>query len=376
MKILIITEYFPSSAEVDVRGGVEARAFYIAKELAKKHKVSIITSREPGQKEEARFAGIKVYRVGKERTYTQSGSFTARLNFMFSAMKKGKELKVDIVDGYSFLCYPAAIKIADYHGIPAVATYHDVWVGEWINNIGITGIAGELLERYTLWKNWDHFIAVSNFTKKNLVKVGIPYNDITVVYNGVDLAGFKKLRAKKQDKICYVGRLVDYKQVDTLIRALKLTKKVKLEIIGTGPERPELERLVRELRLQDRVEFRGFVDKHEDVIKALKSAKLFSLPSLVEGFGMVTIEGAATGTPYVNSRIPPTVEITHNGQGGLLFKPGSYKDLAENLNKLLSSKRLYEKKQKEAIELAESYDWRKLAKQVEEVYKKVIAKPE
>ena len=60
MKILIVIEYFPKSDNCEVRGGVEARCFYIAKELSKKNDVIILTSWEQGTKKEDYFSGIKV----------------------------------------------------------------------------------------------------------------------------------------------------------------------------------------------------------------------------------------------------------------------------------------------------------------------------
>lgn len=153
MNILIITEYFPSSEECNVKGGVEARAFYIAKNLAKNHNVYVITSWEEGLSQKDEFCGISVIRCGKQRKYSQGGSFIERLSFMNEAVKTGKKLDVDIVEGYNFITYPVAYNISKKLNIPRVATYHDVWLGgEWIKNLGFFGIFGEILERYILSK--------------------------------------------------------------------------------------------------------------------------------------------------------------------------------------------------------------------------------
>jgi len=378
MNILIATEYFPSSEECDVKGGVEARAFYIAKNLAENHNVYVITSWEEGLPQKDEICGINVIRCGKQRKYSQCGSFTERLSFMKEAVKIGKKLDVDIVDGYNFITYPVAYKISEKLGIPRIATYHDVWLGgEWIKNIGFFGIFGEILERYVLSKKWDKFIAVSGYTKEKLISAGIDGNNIEIVYNGVNLEEYQKIKVpKEKNTLCYVGRLVKYKKVDDLIKLVNIIKTdfpdVKLKIIGTGPEKESLEKMVKNLHLEDNVEFLGFVEKHEDVLKHIKSSTIFSLPSTVEGFGMVTIESVASETPYVNSAIPPTIEITENGKGGLLFEPENVSDLTIKIKMLLEDRELYYKKQQECLKLSKKYDWKKLARKVGDIYLDVL----
>ncbi len=67
MRIAIVTEFFPKSEKVEIRGGAEARAFHVAKHLAKKHEVTVITSRERGASRRSKFLNIEAIRVGKER---------------------------------------------------------------------------------------------------------------------------------------------------------------------------------------------------------------------------------------------------------------------------------------------------------------------
>jgi glycosyltransferase involved in cell wall biosynthesis len=375
MKILIVTEFFPFSDQCDVKGGVEARAFHIARHLAKRHKVTVITSRETGTKEKDSFAGIEVIRVGNERDYSQGGKLSARLSFVREAMKAGKKLSPDVVDGYNFVSYPAAYKIARLHKVPAVATYHDVWIGgEWVKNMGPSGMLGEIVERRILSMKWSHFIAVSNYTKGKLETKGkVEPSRITVVYNGIDKEKYSLGEVKKQpESICFVGRLVKYKRVDLLLKAAKIMlpefPSLLIKIIGVGPERESLEKMANELGLKEHVKFFGFVEKHEDVVKEIATSKLFCLPSDVEGFGIVTVEALAAGTPFINSAIPPTIEVTDTGKGGQLFEPGNELDLADKASELLKDQSFYDKCLSEAPLVLEKYDWEKLAFQVEHVY--------
>ncbi len=131
-------------------------------------------------------SGINVIRCGKERKYVQSGSLISRFNFMIDAYKTGKNENFDILVGYNFVTYPVAWKISRKLKKPCVLRYHDMWIGEWIKNFGISGIFGELMERYILSRDLDMILSVSNYTKNKLKKHFDPKN-ITVVPNIVDV---------------------------------------------------------------------------------------------------------------------------------------------------------------------------------------------
>lgn len=379
MRILIITEFFPNSENEGVRGGAELRAFYVAKYLAAYHDVYVISSHEEGSLRESEFLKIKVFRCGRTRKYTQSGSFLVRANFIQAAIRRGIKLKVDLVDGYNWISHLAAFKIAQVLKIPSVATYHDVWIGNWIKNIGfISGLVGEFMERYILSKNWSKFIASSWMTQKKLIKNKIPRDKIEVLYNGVEINIYKKSVVEKYPKptICYIGRLVKYKRVDDLIKSITILKdqvpQIQCKIIGIGPEESNLKKLAIDLKIQDKIAFLGFIPEHERVINILKKSHIFCLPSLVEGFGIVTIEALAAGVPYVNSNISVTREITQGGKGGLLFEPTNYEDLAKKVIQLLSDDGLYQEKKREGGFLVERYDWGNIVSKLENIYSLLI----
>ena len=376
MKIGIVTEYFPKSEKAELRGGAEARAFHVAKQLAKKQEVVVIASRERGTPEEDEFLGIKVFRHGKKREYSQKGSLVGRLSFIVEEEKTLE--KFDIVDGYNFISYPVAWRISRRQGIPAIATYHDVWLGKWVKNIGPSGVLGEILERYVLSRKWEKFIAVSGYTRDRLVEVGVKKNRIEIIPSGVDLSLFEEIKTEKyrEPTICCIARLVDYKHVDDLIRALELVKNeipnIKCKIIGSGPEERKLRALVKGLNLRENVEFLGFIKEHRQVIRILKSSHVFCLPSTVEGLGLVVVEAMAAGVPFVVSELPALVETTGR-KGGLFFKPLKYKDLADKLLLVLKDRKVQRALMREGTRQAKKYDWEILVKKIEKVYNDVIA---
>lgn len=383
MNILIITEYFPKNEEEETTGGVETRCLNEIKELSKKHKVFIITSWRKGLKREQKIFGAKVYRVGMNHKYSNKGSVFSRLMFAIFAYKKGILLKnIDVVNGYSFISYLPALKISKKLNIPRIITYSEVWKGRWIKIKGFfTGILGELWEGLVLKSSWDKIVAISDETKNQLMENGILEDKIALIYNGIDIDKINKIKTPKNEKftLITVSRLTKDKRINDVINAVDVLihqRKINIDckIIGRGPEFEKIKKLIKDKKLSDNVFLLGFVKKHEDVIKELKKSHLFVFPSILEGFGSVLIEAMASGLPYVCSDIPVFKKITENGKGGLFFNAKNSLVLAEKIEVLIKDKKIYTKKQKEAINYVKRFDSKNVFKKMLDIYEEVVDK--
>jgi glycosyltransferase involved in cell wall biosynthesis len=383
MNILVITEYFPVSKTAELTGGIESRSFHLLKEVAKNHNVTIICSYQgKPQKRESLVSGIKVLRVGPKVPYSNNYNIFGRLGFAWSAFFKSTELKdIDIIHGYSYLTYLIAGKSGFLTGTPRVATYHEDWnLNEWVKLKGlIVGPLGFIWTSLAKIIPFTRIIAVSETTKKRLIHHGMSKKKIDVVYNGVEVSQFKKIKAKptKSPSIITISRLTNGKRVDVLIKAIAEVKKsipdVKLTIVGVGPEMENLQALTNKLGVQKNINFTGKINAYKDLLKEVKKNKVFATASEVEGFGIVVIEGMASDLPVVCTDITVFKEITKNGTGSLIFRAGDHKDLAKKLEQLLSDKKLYSKKKAEASKHAKNFEWSALASQLETVYKKIIS---
>ena len=147
------------------------------------------------------------------------------------------------------------------------------------------------------------------------------------------------LRARHQTPILlFVGRLVPYKGVDVLLRALNGIEATTL-LVGDGPLRPVLETQVRELGLS-RVRFLGEVSDTQ-LTALYHAADLFVLPSVTraEAFGVVQLEAMACGVPVVSTNLRTGVPwVNQHDETGLVAPPGDADRLRQALHALLSDR--------------------------------------
>jgi glycosyltransferase involved in cell wall biosynthesis len=186
----------------------------------------------------------------------------------------------------------------------------------------------------------DAVVTVSQGAADDLVHLGLPKEQIKVIYNPVvtpDL--FKKatelvehpwFEPGQPPVILGVGRLEKQKDFPTLIRAfaqVQQQRPARLMILGEGTEKSQLEALVQELGIASNVALPGFV---ANPYAYMASSAVFVLSSLYEGLPTVLIEAIAAGTKVVSCDCPSgPAEILANGQYGKLVPVGNAKALAE-----------------------------------------------
>jgi phosphatidylinositol alpha-1,6-mannosyltransferase len=141
--------------------------------------------------------------------------------------------------------------------------------------------------------------------------------------------------------VLFVSRLVKRKGADVAIRACGAFPDVALVVVGEGPERKPLERLARELEVEDRVVFAGGVDEDE-LPSYYAAADVFCMPCTdrfrgldTEGFGIVYLEAQASGLPCVAGRCGGSVEAVEDGVTGVVLKDASPKNVAAEIKRLL-----------------------------------------
>lgn len=190
---------------------------------------------------------------------------------------------------------------------------------------------------------------------------------------GIDAHNYTpNLKPRTENLIVFLGRVVDEKQIDKLIRAVaKLDKSLdaKLEIVGGGDQENHLKALARELGIRDRVKFTGYVNE-EYLRNALTRATVFAMPSIAELQSISTMEAMASGLPIVAANAMALPHLVHDGENGFLFEPGNVDDLAEKLTRVLTmpEKQLLKLK-KESLKIVESHDIQRTLDTFEALYR-------
>lgn len=195
-------------------------------------------------------------------------------------------------------------------------------------------------------------LTISDFNRAYLEGAGVPSGKLAVVRCGVSFAAQPPAQPFV-NKLFYrsgtLGRLVEKKGVDDLIRAVAelcdKPYKVELSIAGDGPLRAELEQLARRLGICDRVRFEGSLG-HDEVAAWMRGLDVFVLACKrdsngdMDGIPVVLMEAMSQSVPVVSTRLSGIPELVLHGKTGMLADPSDAKDLAEQLDHLLSDPEL------------------------------------
>jgi glycosyltransferase involved in cell wall biosynthesis len=199
----------------------------------------------------------------------------------------------------------------------------------------------------------DHVVVVSKAIESDLVGRRFPPPKITHVKNWIDLKWMgdaaRRVLGEKRGRavlrVGSIGRLIPLKRVDWIIRAVGDLERrypklgIRLDIVGDGPSRSELENLVDELALRAIVTFHGHV---YDVASVMRELDLVVLASESEGIPRVLMEAMSIGITCVGPRIGGIDELIIDNVTGYLFDATSYDHLVKTLGSVLCDRRFIE----------------------------------
>lgn len=290
---------------------------------------------------------------------TIPGIFKKRRRFWLqnpSVIARCKADKIDIFFGggeYFPLFLPRKIKV--------MITIHDVAFKIIPEAISITNRLFYYLVFPFFIRRSDIILTVSHNSKNEIIRyLKIPENKVIVIYNGIEVKIFHPgNNLKKKDFILFVGTLQPRKNLVNLIKAYALiahTIRENLIIVGARSwQNSQIRDVVHCLpeNIQNRIEFKGYVSG-EELRTLYKSAKLFTLLSLHEGFGFPILEAMASGTAVVTAKSAAIPEVFQNAVE--YADPLSPLDIAQKIQNLIADKAKRKKMEINGLNYATRYD--------------------
>ena len=181
----------------------------------------------------------------------------------------------------------------------------------------------------------DAIIAPSVYFKKIVSKWVKNPEKIHVIYNGIELdkSGNLDINKDKDKIILSIGRMVPWKGFDILIELMPDLPDWQLVIIGDGPTKDQLVKLIDKLNLKERVELKNSMLRKE-LLEYLNKAKVFILNTSFESFSFQVVEAMNAGVPVITTNIGNLSEIIDNGQEGILVEPNNKKQIIEAIRKI------------------------------------------
>ena len=354
-----------------VKGGAEKRIYEISRRLAGRgHEVHCYGMKWWPGRDEIEAEGVHLhgicppmplYRKGK-RSISQAAYFAGRLLAI--------RTDADVLDCQNFpylSCFSSKL-ISRLQGPELFITWLEVWGEYWREYLGAKGRAGQAVE-WAAARLTDRNIAISRRTQRDLLSLG--GREAQIVPPGIDWKMISAIpQSREQSDIIYVGRLIEHKNIDLVIRALKHVQSevpdVKVLIVGDGPEMNNLTSLARELDLNQSIRFLGFLEDHNYALSLMKSSRIFVSPSTREGFGMAALEANACGIPVVTVNHDMNAVMDLIGEDtGLICQPNE----AELSQAILSLLRQGTSRAR-CMEAARDYDWDAICNRAESVYEK------
>lgn len=226
---------------------------------------------------------------------------------------------------------------------------------------------GDTLERKVAPRIYrgSRMITLSPSSKEEMLELGFRSNLVEVIPPGIDARFSPGGTRSPVPLVVGVGRLVPVKRFDRLIRAVVAARRsapgLELVLVGTGPDRTDLEALITELDATGYIRLAGRVSDR-DLVDLYRSAWAVAASSVREGWGMTLTEAAACGTPSVATRIPGHVDAISEGQSGLLADDDV--DLARQIARVATDDALRERLHVGALAHASGFTWANTATRI------------
>lgn len=351
IRILIVNYEFPP-----LGGGGGVATYDLALEWVKEGQVDVLTSNFQDLPAYENINGINVYRTKiLFRKSRDAATFISMFSFLVTGFFRGISLarknRYDVINThFAVPSGPLGYILSKMFRIPNVLSLHggDIYDPSKKMSPHDSFFFSRVVK--FILNSADRLVAQSTNTRDNTVKYYNPDREIAVI----PLAFHPPVKPKVSRKslglaeddfyLITVGRLIKRKAIDTMLHAMAGIKKrkIKLLIVGDGPERDYLEAIAADKGIGGSVRFLGYLDD-EDKYRYLGASDLFILTSLHEGFGIVFMEAMHMGLPIVATNHGGQTDFLKQDENAILIDVGDADACREAILRFSRDKILYRK---------------------------------
>lgn len=368
MKVLVFCPYYPPHA-----GGLESHADEFNKYLSQKGvDITVFAPKLPTEapENEIRHNNVKIIRFPAFEiisNYPLPKFWLLRFWKLFFALFR-KNFDIVISRTRFFNTSTLALIYARINKIKWIHIEHG---SDFVKSGGKLSIIIARLYDYTFGKLVfllaDKIIANSKASAEFCKKIA-PKINCEIIYRGVETEKIELVQPNSELRngykndiiITFIGRLIDGKGVANLINAVEdIAGNFKVFIIGDGPQREDLEKLTKNIGLEEKIIFFGY-KKFEEAIGILKISDIFVNPSLTEGLPTSVIEAALCKKAIIATNVGGTPEIFTNEKSGFLIEPKDTQSLKNKLELLINNIDMHKKIGDAAYEeVKDKFNWNK-----------------
>ncbi len=289
--------------------------------------------------------------------------------------------QIDLVHTHGVRANLIGRPAAQRENVPVVTTFHSMlrydYDSPW--KAFMARFLTMITNKYT-----NRFIAISHAIKADLLEMHIPADKIQVIHSGLDISKFTspqnpdKIRRQfglDSNRITFtmVARLHPVKGHRYFLQAarqlLDVGIKAQFMLMGEGFDRQELEAQVRELQLNSVVHMPGYYRKVADIYGI---SDILCVPSLMEGLGLVILEGMYFGVPVIASSVGGIPELIEDGKSGILIPPADVQALFDAMHRLAVNPDLAQALAQQGKERVKHFTVENMTRQVENCYSELL----
>jgi glycogen(starch) synthase len=383
VKILIITTRFYPHI-----GGVEEVVANVARNLSRDNEVKVLSSLD----NRTGFSNMpKILRITLPEesfdTYSNKKIWMNLPGSFFGWILFPARFFLALIELFSYV-QKFKPDVINYHFPDDSSIYIDLLTSV-IRTPVVVNIHGNDLQKYSQKKLHKHFIRPllnrsakiivnSSYMKAEFLKSFPNLTEkIKIIPNGLNLDLYKNAKAKKyvnEEYIFYVGRLVEKKGVDLLVKAFyKMgNSNLKMMIEGKGEELTKIKQMVKGLGIDPQFIFTEGTLSASEKIAAMKGALFGVIPSRIEPFGIVALEYMAAEIPFVASKTGGLNDLLRDNETCLFFENGNFDDLSRKMELMLSDKELRDKLSTNGKIEVKNYRWEAISNRYYSCFEEVI----